>query len=139
MSRLLIFDHVVYGWPLKDLTQAQKLAQDHILDESKLALFLKDTDKYLKSCASMVQMSQPLDFQQKNLPMLTGINSSMPSLSPAVKIEYSQEVLKTLKILNPYSENRRNVNRKFRIVRIAILTISTCSDAERENMWNFLS
>ena len=84
-----------YQDAVKDLTQAQKLARDHILDESKLTLFLKDTDKYLKSCASMVQMSHPFDFQQKNLPMLTGINSSMPSLSPAVNIEYSHEVLKT--------------------------------------------
>ena len=82
-----------YEEAIKDLKKANELARQHITEESKLNVFVKDIDKSLHICSTKMDKSQALNLQVKNTPMLTGKNDSMPALSQAVKIEYSEEVI----------------------------------------------
>ena len=86
---------------VQDFSKAQELARQHLgSDDPKLQTFVKEMDRALQSCSSKANKSQPLDLEQKSLPMLTGKNLSMPALSQAVKIQYSPEVAQFLTINN---------------------------------------
>ena len=90
---------------VQDFSKAQELARQHLgSDDPKLQAFVKEMDRALQSCSSKANKSQPLDLEQKSLPMLTGKNLSMPALSQAVKIQYSPEVAQFLTKYKQFSK-----------------------------------